>query len=423
MKRRTFMTTAVGAAGSVLVSATSCSDSGGAGEANQVEVFSWWTGGGEEVALEALKDDFEKRNEDITFENAAVAGGSGTNAQSVLQSRLQANKPPDSFQGHAGAELLDYIQAGQLEPLDSFYEKNKLSEAFNEQLVDQITHEGHVYSVPLNIHRSNVLWFNPKILDQAGIDEPPTSIEEFIDQLGRVQSDTDKIALSLGAQWTANHLLESVLLGSLGGPGYNELWTAQGDWSTAEVTSALQAFGQILDHTNQEAENSDWQVAARNVVDGKAAFNIMGDWAHGYFLDPLKAKENEDFGWVASPGTDGVYLWLADSFTLPEGAPHRPAALKWLRQVASKRGQDIFNPKKGSIPARVDADRSLYQGYLAWALEEWANNDLAGSFWHGVVANNKWKSAIDTAVGVFLQDTDAEKLQGSLVDAAEQHAA
>ena len=423
MRRRTFMVTAFGAAGSVLVSTTSCGNGGSGGSANQVEVFSWWTGGGEEVALEALKNDFEKRNEDITFENAAVAGGSGTNAQSVLQSRLQANSPPDSFQGHAGAELLDYIQAGQLEPLDSFYEKNKLAEAFSEQLVEQITHEGHVYSVPLNVHRSNVLWYSPKVLDQAGISEPATSIEQFIDQLDMVKSDTDKIALSLGAQWTANHLLESVLLGSLGADGYNQLWTARGDWGAADVTGALESFGQILEYANQEAENSDWQVAARNVVDGKAAFNIMGDWAHGYFLDPLKKKENEDFGWAASPGTDGVHLWLADSFTLPEGAPHRDAALKWLRQVASKRGQDIFNPKKGSIPARVDADRSLYKGYLSWALEEWANSDLAGSYWHGVVASNKWKTAIDTAVGVFLQDADVAKLQGSLVDAAEQHAA
>src|SRR6266508_5468886 len=68
---------------------------------NKVEVFSWWAGPGEKEGLDALIADFKKKNSGIEFINAAVAGGAGTNAKSVLATRLQGNDPPDSYQVHA----------------------------------------------------------------------------------------------------------------------------------------------------------------------------------------------------------------------------------------------------------------------------------------------------------------------------------
>jgi ABC-type glycerol-3-phosphate transport system substrate-binding protein len=388
-----------------------------AGGASKVEVFSWWTGGGEAKGLEAMIADFKKNNPQIEFVNAAVAGGSGTNAKAVLASRLQANQPPDSFQGHAGAELMDYIKAGQLESVNFLYDEQQLRAVFPQQLIEQITFEGQLYSVPVNIHRSNILWYSPKVLKEAGIAAPPATIDEFIADLETVKDKTGKIPLSLGAQWTADHLLESVLLGRLGVDAYNALWKPGADWSSPQVTKALQDFATIQSYANIEAASTDWQLAAKNVVDGKAAFNIMGDWAAGYFKE-LGKQPKVDFDWAAAPGTDGVYMWLSDSFTLPKGAPHRDAAVAWLTEAASKEGQDLFNPQKGSIPARTDADTSLYKDYLAWALDQWKDSQLAGSMWHGVTVNNAWHTDIDTAVGLFLKNKDVGRFQKALVSAA-----
>src|SRR5262245_34962531 len=79
-----------------------------AGESGQqVEVFSWWTGAGEQEGLDAMIADFKSKNAGIEFINAAVSGGAGTNAKAILANRLQANNPPDSYQRHAGLELAD----------------------------------------------------------------------------------------------------------------------------------------------------------------------------------------------------------------------------------------------------------------------------------------------------------------------------
>jgi glucose/mannose transport system substrate-binding protein len=395
----------------------------GGGDKQQVEVFSWWTGPGEADGLQAMRKIFEQQNPTLTFFDAAVAGGSGDKAKALLQSKLQADTPPDTFQGHAGAELQGYIKAGDLEELNSIYDELKLREAFPEQLVEQISVDGKIYSVPVNIHRSNVLWFNPTVLKDAGVAGAPKSIDEFVAALEKVKAK-GKIPLSIGSEWTVTHLLESVLLGSLGTDGYNALFKAGADWNSAEVTKALESFKTILSYAGDPQD--DWQPAAKQVADGEAAFNIMGDWAYGYFHNPpeggLGKTSKTDFDWAPSPGTEGSYLWLSDSFTLPKGAKNRDGAVAWLKVAASKEGQDAFNPLKGSIPARKDADQSLYTDYLADALKDWASNKLAGSIQHGVAVNQPWLASINEAVGLFIGTKDVAALQKALADAATANA-
>ncbi|WP_061300579.1 ABC transporter substrate-binding protein [Herbidospora cretacea] len=413
--------TAVAAA--LLVLVTSCS--GEAAEVpepsakERVEVFSWWTGLGEADGLKAMRSLFEKQNPGFTFVDAAVEGGSGDQARALLASKLQANQPPDTFQGHAGAELQGYITAGKLEPLNFLYDELKLRDAFPPQLVEQISVHGDIYSIPVNIHRSNVLWFNPKVLAAAGLPGPPQTVPQFLTALGKVR-DTGKIPLAIGPQWTVVHLFESVLLGSLGTRAYNKLWSADADWNSPAMKRALTDFAEILALTGPP--QADWQPAAKQVADGEAAFTVMGDWAYSYFHNPpdggLGRTSKTDFDWAASPGTSGAFMWLSDSFTLPRGAPNREGALAWLKVAASKAGQDAFNPLKGSIPARRDADTALYQDYLAWNLDEWSRDELAGSIQHGVVANDGWRAAINDAVGIFIENPDVAELQRALVLAA-----
>jgi glucose/mannose transport system substrate-binding protein len=390
-------------------------DAGGGGGATEVEVFSWWTGGGEAAGLDAMIEIWKSEHPDIEFVNAAVAGGAGTNAKAVLAQRLEADDPPDSFQGHAGAELSDYIAAGQVEDLTFLYDELGLTDVFPQDLLDQLTVDGKIYSVPVNIHRANVLWYSPTVLEQAGVAEPPTTFDDWFAAMDKVKA-AGMTPLALGEQWTVKHLMETVLLGTLGADGYAALWTADADWTAPEVTDALDTFAKLLTYANSDFASLTWQDAAKQVGDGKAAFNVMGDWADGYFQE-LDLEPNTDYGWTTTPGTEGIYQWLSDSFTLAKGAPHRDAAIEWLKLCASAEGQDAFNPVKGSIPARTDADVSLYGPYLKTALDDWSTATLAGSLTHGVVANNAWNTEIDGALGLFLDSRDVGALQSALADA------
>lgn len=385
-------------------------------EASKVEVFSWWTGGGEAAGLDAMIKIFNAEHPNIEFINAAVAGGAGTNARAVLATRLQAGDAPDSWQGHAGWEMIGtYVAADQIEPLNFLYEQEGWLSVIPETLIPLISKDGNIYSVPVNIHRANVLWYNPKVLADNNI-TAPTTLDEWFAAMDKLKG-TDVIPLAMGEQWTAMHLFETIMLATLGPDKYAGLWDGTTDWASADVTKGLENFAKALEYTNSDAASLTWQDASKLVADGRAAFNVMGDWAEGYFKE-LKLTPETDFGWSPVPGTSGNFQFLSDSFVLAKNAPHRDSAIEWLKLCGSKEGQDAFNPVKGSIPARSDADKSLYDVYLQSAMADWASNKVVGSLTHGVVANDTWKNDINTALGLFLGDKDIATFQAALVTAA-----
>ena len=385
------------------------------GGAKKVEVFSWWTGGGEAAGLEAMIKVFNAKNPTIEFINAAVAGGAGTNARAVLATRLQAGDPPDSWQGHAGQELIGtYVAGKQIQPLNDLYEAEGWLAVMPKTLIPLISDNGNIYSVPVNIHRANVLWYNPAVLEANGV-AIPTTMDEWFAAMDTLQA-AGVTPLALGEQWTKMHLMETILLGSLGPNKYNGLWSGSTDWGSAEVKGALDNFAKALTYPNSDSASLSWQDASQLVINGDAAFNVMGDWAEGYFRELGKAP-NTDYGWAPVPGSVGVFQFLSDSFVLAVGAPDEDGAMAWLKIAGSKEGQEAFNPVKGSICARTDCDKNLFGVYLQSAMDDWASNTVVGSLTHGVVANDSWKSEIDTALGLFIQDGNVDGFQAALVAA------
>jgi len=389
-----------------------------AGPGGRLEIFSWWTAGGEAEGLEAMFAIYRDRFPAVSIINATVAGGAGSNAKAVLATRMKGGTPPDSFQVHAGHELIDsWVVAGKMEPVTFIFRENGWLGSFPPGLVDIISWKGEIYSVPVNIHRSNVLWFNTAVFAARRI-VPPRTLADFLrvaEALAR--SGVTPLALGDSGIWASVHLLESVLLGTMGPTKYKGLWTGATPWTGPEVREALATFAKLLDYVNTDHAALTWDEAVQYVIDGKCAMTIMGDWAEGYF----KARgltPNREFGWAPSPGTEGSFIALSDSFGLPRGAPDRDAAVKWLTVAASREGQDAFNPKKGSIPSRTDGDRSLYDEYQRSAMDSYRKDTIVGSVTHGAAAAEVWLSLIQDSIATFTCDLDVDTAVASLAAAA-----
>jgi glucose/mannose transport system substrate-binding protein len=386
-----------------------------------VEIFSWWTGAGEEDGLLALIDLFEEKHPEITVENAAVAGGAGTNAKAVLTSRIQGNDPPGTFQVHGGAELNDsWVAAGQMESLNDLYEQEGWMDKFPEDLIDLVSKDGEIYSVPVNIHRGNVLWYNTAIFEEHGL-EVPTTFDEFFEVAEALQANgVTPLALGDREPWTATHLLEAVLLGVLGTDNYNALWTGELSFDDASVVEAVETFGKMLDYVNDDHSSRNWQDASQLVANGEAAMNIMGDWAKGYFVNDLNLTVKEDFGWVATPGTEGSFMVVTDTFGLPKGVENPETVKEFLAVLGSVEGQDTFNPLKGSIPARVDADLDKYDVYGQETIEDFNNAELAASLAHGSAAAEGVVTEINQAINIFVTQRNVGQFVDSLKMASER---
>lgn len=391
---------------------------GGAG--GDVGVFTWWADGSEKLGLEALQEVFSEQFAKDTFVNLAVAGGAGSNAKAKLAADLANNNPPDSFQGHAGAELLGYISKQQIVPVDDVIEDLGGTGVFPQNLLDLLTVKEAIYSVPSNIHRANVVWANAQVLEDAGISAVPADLDAWMADMDTLKSNGVSTPLSIGGAWTQVQLLETVLLSTLGADGYTALFTADGDWESAEVTTAAENYAQLLDYANTASDGDDWPPATDMVIDGKAAYNVMGDWAVAQFAS--KDVAEDAYSYFPVPGTDGVFDFLADSFTLPKGAKNPAGCKDWLMTVGSAEGQLAFNLAKGSIPARTDVAPDEFPAYQKSAMDSFANDTIVASIAHGAAVSEAWLSDITTAVSKFYGSKDTETLVSDLAAAASKHA-
>jgi glucose/mannose transport system substrate-binding protein len=390
---------------------------------NQLEVFSWWTSGGEAAALDALFNVYKKREAGVEVINATVAGGAGSAARPVLQARLAGGNPPDTWQTHPGWELLgQYVEAGYCEPITDLYKSDGWDTAFPKELVvNLMTKDRKIYAVLAGIHRGNVLWYNTKLLEKNGIKVGNTmTFERFFAACDRLKA-AGISALGVGDSgiWASAQLFENTLLGVVGPKGWTNLFSGTMQWDDPKVKEAIKLFAKMQDYVNPDHSALTWDQAIKALMEGKVAFSSMGDWADGEFLK-ANLKEKEDFGWVCHPGTDGSFIIVADGFTLAKGAPHREAALAWLKSIGSKEAQEAFNPLKGSIPARTDVDRSKFDAYHQWSMDSFTKDKPVASCVHGEAAPAAFQQALNDAVTAFLVDKNVDNFANALVQAARE---
>ncbi len=383
-----------------------------------LEVFSWWTSPGEAPALQALFDTFNALYPDVEIINAAVAGGAGVNARAVLATRLQGNQPPDSWQVHVGRELIDnYVVPGHCVPITDLYESEGLLEVMPQALIDQASQDSEQYSVPVGVHRGNGFWYNRQVMADNGIDIGETmSIEEFLAAAETLQAaGITPLSLATKDTFAAAQTFENTLLAVAGPEKYDQLFKGEVDWEDADVRTAAETYAQMLEFVNDDYPALTWDGATAMVIEGRAGFNSMGDWAYG---EAVAKDAVENFGYVSHPGTNGSFILVVDSFPLPVGAPNPENARNWLRVLGMRETQEAFNPLKGSIPARTDIDREIFSPYHQWSIDSYSNDALVPSCAHGQASSPAFQQAFYDAGLAFVDDRDVDTLILTLQDAA-----
>ena len=388
-----------------------------AAKADALEIFSWWTSGSEDAALKELISSFEAEAPGAKVSNGAVAGGGGGNAQAVLETRLQGNDAPDTWQTHPGPAIGQYVDAGYVTDITSVFEENGLGEVMPEALVDAQSKDGKVYGVATGAHRGNVLWFNKKLLAEAGVAEPKPgyTLDQFAADLEKLKAK-GMTGICLGAKdpFAAPQLFENTFLGVAGPERWNAITSGESPWDSPEVAAAAGQFAKILPYVDPDASASTWDQATKKLAAGDCAFESMGDWAYGE-LNKSGVKEGKDFGYVPHPGSDGSFVMVVDTFVVAQNAKHPEEAQEWIAAITTKEAQLAFNKEKGSTPVRTDVDVSSLPEYQQQAAADFRDNSLVWSIAHGEATSPQFQQTFYDAVAQFMQSKDADSFVQSLV--------
>jgi glucose/mannose transport system substrate-binding protein len=397
---------------------------GSARAAESVEIIHWWTSGGEAAALQVLRENLEKQG--VAWKDAAIAGGGGDQARTVLQARMAAGNPPTAMQ-MLGLVVQDWAAQGALGDLTPIAGKEGWDQVVPPALQNIVKYEGHYVAAPFNMHSTNWVWVNKALFDKVGGPEP-TTWENFVTLAGKFK-EAGVIPVAHGGQaWQEATIFDGAVI-SAGGPDfYKKAFIELDEESLASPTMA-KAFDQlrtIRGLVDPNFSGRDWNLATAMVINGQAGMQIMGDWAKGEFVNAGKTA-GTDFLCFRYPGTQGSVTFNSDAFGMMKvGEEAQAAQFKLASAIMEPAFQEMFNIKKGSIPARSDVPDTNFDACgkkgIADAKAATGTGSLMGSLAHGHAASESVKGAVYDAVTAFFNSDEgsadaAKKLSEAVANA------
>jgi glucose/mannose transport system substrate-binding protein len=361
----------------------------GAASAQKAEVIHWWTSGGEAAAIKEFANAYTKAGG--TWVDTPIAGGGGAQARTVMANRTMGGDPPTAAQYNYGRQYEEIIKAGMLNDLDDVATKGNWDKLLPEKIKNAVKVNGKYFAVPVNLHNENWVWYNKAVLAKVGAKEP-TTLDEMFAAMDKLKG-SGVTPLALGGQgWQEGITFRGVLLATGGQDLFLKTFKDK-DASTPGFRKAVETFRKLKGYVDAGSPGRDWNLATGMVIDGKAGFQMMGDWAKGEFVNAGKVA-GKDYGCFMAGGPKMPYQIGGDVFVFPkQKAADAAAAQKKLAELMiSPEMQVAFNNKKGSIPIRTDVDTSkmdicaqmgvqaVKEGRLLQGTNELMSPDVVGAF-------------------------------------------
>ncbi|HSK39310.1 MAG TPA: ABC transporter substrate-binding protein, partial [Arenibaculum sp.] len=133
--------------------------------AQEADVLHWWTSGGESKAVGVFADAFERQGG--TWIDSAVVGGEA--ARAAAMNRIAGGNPPTAMQWNIGVAVHTLADEGLLANFDDLAGSEGWKDVLPPLVVENIVRDGHFVAIPVDIHATNWLWYNKKMLDELGL--------------------------------------------------------------------------------------------------------------------------------------------------------------------------------------------------------------------------------------------------------------
>ena len=330
-----------------------------------------------------------------------VAGGGGDAAMTALRARVLSGNAPTAVQ-LKGPAIQEWYEEGVLADISAVAEAEGWADILPASIAGHMQCEGTWCAAPVNVHRVDWVWANKAILDEHGI-EMPSNWDEFNAAADKLQAAGITPLAHGGQAWQDATVFETVVLG-LGGPEFFRSALIDLDMDALRSDTMKAVFDQMRTmrgYVDANFSGRDWNLATAMVMNGEAAFQIMGDWAKGEFLAAGKVP-GEDFLCASTPG-DG-YLYNVDSFAMfnVEGDDAVAGQNLLAELIVGENFQKVFNLNKGSIPVRSDVALDEFDSCAVLSADDMAATSESGSllpsYAHGMALRGAQAGAITDVV-------------------------
>jgi multiple sugar transport system substrate-binding protein len=324
------------------------------GEKSKVSFWYLW-GGAEGEQVENLIKRFNESQDKYVVEGLSVPD------EQKIKIAIASGKGPDFTDSFASNVAL-YASQGIALELDSLIERDgyDLSQFIPASLA-QGKYEGKYHAFPMNT-TVNGLFYNKKLLTEAGYTEPPKTSQELYDMAVKLtKTNEDGTIEQLGFPSYPNFAFQALAIG-MGGEyisqdGKTALFDSEANLRALQmIYDYNQKFG--IDNIKRMQGSGKWLDPTDPFMMGKQAFRIDGPWLSTFM------KNNNisvDYGVVPIPYLEGhpEYAGSGDNassiFYIAKNSKNVDGAWEFMKFMFSSGELATFAGGMGNIPANMES--------------------------------------------------------------------
>ncbi|MBW3087277.1 extracellular solute-binding protein [Bifidobacterium sp. 82T24] len=248
------------------------------------------------------KDNPDKKISSETFANDAY--------KEKIRTAIGSGNAPTMIMSWGGASLKDYADQGSIVDLTG-----DLKDTVDKTVLDSVAEGGYVdgklYGTSFNGVQPALLFFNKKVLKEAGVSKEPQTWDELLTAVNKVKA-TGKTPITLagGSKWP--YLMwAAYLVDRIGGPEvFQKIENGDKDaWSDPAVLEAMTKIQDLVkagafDNTYQSLTADDRKDVAL-LVNDTSAMEMQGSWAYPDFVALNKDFADNNLSFAAFPTVAG----------------------------------------------------------------------------------------------------------------------
>jgi len=395
-------------------------------EAAEPVTVNWWhiqsDPGAHQTAWQEMADaymaDHPNVNIKITIlENEAF--------KSKLPTVMQSGDPPDLFQSWGGGTMNEYAKAGLLKDITADV-AGEWGDSIGAGALGVYSYGGVQYGVPWDMGAVG-WWYNKDLFAQAGIEAPPATWSEFLDDVQKLKdAGIAPIALGESEKWPG-HFYWVYLAVRLGGkPAFDAAYSRTGSFADPPFVQAGEKLQELIDlepfqEGYQGMGHNDQEALMGN---GEAAMQLMGQWAPNAMKDNSTSGEGlgDKLGFFAFPAVEGGAggpndaMGGGNGIVVGKNAP--PEAVDFLRYLTNIENQSKLAELGVAIPVVSGAEKAITDPNMVMVYEAVSAAEYYQLYYDQYLPPAVGEAVNDAVQGLFAGVMTPEEVAQAVEDAA-----
>lgn len=343
----------------------------------------------------------------------------GADRESVsvrVRRRPPASTPTDSAvvrYGPLGATLADRVDT--LRSLERVWDPRR--EHVPDPVAGASALDRRFVAVPQVVHRVNTLFYNPDVLDSAGVTpETYTTVATLAASPGGLAEEVETLFTQPLRDWRdLLALWESALCSRLLNQGqFAQLRTGATDPLGLLLRRSLRDLDAALSLIPAADHEADPTALLDGVVDGRVGFVRQPTWLARHLL----AREDATYGenWAVTPMFAGprTVVFASEGFSVPRSEASPLLADSFLRFALAPQRQRRFAGTVGASPARTDVAVDGHPFVVETARAYREATIHAPSIAHGRAVRPSVGADAATTLSTFVSERDVEAASEAL---------